>query len=80
MSYLFLLQGFLETFSGLGMMVGPPLGGALYEVSYSMVYIYDGWTFVKISGFPFSYQCLDTKPTCIIHYVIYGYFYISSLF
>ena len=25
-------QGFLETFSGLGMMVGPPLGGALYEV------------------------------------------------
>ena len=27
-----MLQGFLETFSGLGMMVGPPLGGALYEV------------------------------------------------
>lgn len=26
------VMGFLETFSGLGMMVGPPLGGALYEL------------------------------------------------
>jgi 20S proteasome subunit beta 7 len=28
----FLFQGALETFSGLGMMIGPPIGGALYAV------------------------------------------------
>ena len=28
----FFTQGALETFSGLGIMAGPPLGGVLYEV------------------------------------------------
>ena len=31
------LQGFMETFSGLGLMVGPPLGGVLYSVSSDLM-------------------------------------------
>ena len=31
------LQGALETFSGIGMMAGPAVGGALYSVRYDFV-------------------------------------------
>jgi hypothetical protein len=32
-----MLQGALETFSGIGMMAGPAVGGALYTVSHNDV-------------------------------------------
>ena len=30
----------METFTGLGFMLGPPLGGVLYSVSYKSVIFY----------------------------------------
>lgn len=36
-----ILQASLETFFGLGLIVGPTVGGALYQVCHGYVYFYD---------------------------------------